>query len=161
MTDLIAADVGVRQLQARYIDAVWRRDYASFGACFTQDAEWRIAGRVLRGRPACVAFLQEFMPLFDRVRMTMQSPILDVGDGWATGRTDVFEHNILKDRTRHITIGAYYDRFVEEGGGWRFAAHHYQLYYIGPPDMSGDFHEVADFGPPPALPGSDAPTVRL
>ena len=161
MTDLPAADAGIRQLQSRYIEAVWRRDYAAFGDCFCTDAEWRIAGRVLRGRQACVDFLAEFMPLFDRVRMTMQTPILDVGERSATGRTDVFEHNILKDRTRHITIGVYYDRFVEAGDRWRFAAHFYQLYYIGPPDMSGDFHEVADFGPPPAMPGVEATTVQL
>jgi hypothetical protein len=161
MTNLIAADAGVRQLQSRYMDAVWRRDYQAFGDCFTRDAEWHIAGRVIQGQPACVAFLQEFMPLFDRVRMTMGTPILEVGDGWATGRTDVLEHNILKDRTRHITIGAYYDRCVEEDGRWRFASHFYQLYYIGPPDMSGDFHEVANFGPPPAMPTASAATVTL
>lgn len=166
MTDLLAAgelaaDLGVRQLQSRYIDAVWRRDWDAFGDCFTADALWRIAGRVVEGRPACVAFLREFMPLFDRVRMTMQSPVLEVGDGWANGRTDVLEHNILADRTRHITIGVYYDRFVEQGDRWRFASHFYQLYYIGPPDMSGDFHDVVDFGPPPAMPGPDEPTIQL
>lgn len=161
MTDLAAADAGIRQLQSRYIDAVWRRDYDAFGDCFTADAEWRIAGRTLRGRQACIDFLAEFMPLFDRVRMTMQTPILSVADGSVTGRTDVFEHNILADRSRHITIGTYYDRFVEDGGRWRFASHFYQLYYIGPPDMSGDFHDVTDFGPPPAMPGAGATTVLL
>lgn len=160
-TNLLAADVGVRQLQARYMDAVWRRDWDAFGDCFTEDAVWRIAGRIVEGRRHCVEFLQEFMPLFHRVRMTMQSPILEVHDGGASGRTDVLEHNILKDMTRHITIGVYYDRFVDGGDRWRFASHFYQLYYLGPPDMSGDFHELEDFGPPPAMPGPDAPTIKL
>ncbi len=45
MTDLAAADNGIRQLHARYADAVWRKDYPSFGDCFTEDCEWRIAGQ--------------------------------------------------------------------------------------------------------------------
>ena len=161
MTDLIAADFGIRQLQSRYMDAVWRRDYAAFGDCFAEDGEWRIAGRVLRGPTACVAFLEELMPMFDRVRMTMQSPILGLVDGHVCGRTDVLEHNILTDRSRRITIGTYFDRFSEADGHWRFADHFYQLYYIGPPDMSGDFHDIVDFGPPPAMPRANEPTVQL
>lgn len=161
MTDLVSADAGIRQLQSRYIDALWRWDWEAFGDCFTEDAEWRIAGRVNQGRAACVAFLQEFRSLFERVKMTMQSPILDVGDGWANARTEVLEHNILKSRELRITIGSYHDHCVEQGGRWRFAWHFYQLYYLGPPDMSGDFYEIADFGPPPAMPERDELTVRL
>ena len=161
MTDLASADAGIRQLQSRYIDAVWRRDYAAFADCFAKDGEWLIAGHVYRGPDECVACLKSFMPRFDRVKMTMGSPILNVGDGVATGRTEVLEHNILADRTRHITIGTYFDRFVEQGDRWRFAWHFYQLYYLGPPDMSGDFYEIADYGPPPAMPDADAPTVML
>jgi hypothetical protein len=161
MTDLVSAEVGIRQLQSRYIDSVWRKDYAAFADCFTEDAQWLIAGQVLRGPDECVACLKSFMPRFDRVKMTMGSPILEVGDGIASGRTEVIEHNILVNHTRNITIGTYYDRFVEQGDRWRFAWHFYQLYYLGPPDMSGDFYEIADFGPPPAMPGADEPTVRL
>src|SRR5688500_9786869 len=39
---LLAAE-GIRQLHARYIDAVLRVDYDAFRACWTEDAEWRIS----------------------------------------------------------------------------------------------------------------------
>ena len=51
MTDQIAVETAIRQFHALYADAVWPRDYDAFGDCFTEDAEWRIAGMVLRGRP--------------------------------------------------------------------------------------------------------------
>ena len=44
MNDLIAADVGIRQLHARFADAVWRQDDAEFSGCFASDGLWKIAG---------------------------------------------------------------------------------------------------------------------
>ena len=44
MTDLIAADVGIRQLHARFADAVWRQDDVEFSGCFASDGLWKIAG---------------------------------------------------------------------------------------------------------------------
>ena len=57
MTDFAATEAAIRQLHARYVDAVWRKDYVAFGDCFTTDAEWRIAGMVLHGRAEIVATL--------------------------------------------------------------------------------------------------------
>ena len=44
MTDLVVADCAIRQLHARYIDAVWRKDIDAFVDCFAEDAEWKIGG---------------------------------------------------------------------------------------------------------------------
>src|ERR1700756_1908090 len=96
MTDFVAAGGGIRQLHARYIDAVFRKDYPAFGDCFTEDAEWRIAGMVLRGRPEITGLLERLMDTFHRVLMTFRTPILEVGDGVATGRTYVTEQNAFK-----------------------------------------------------------------
>ena len=161
MSDFYMAEIGIRQLQARYADAVWRKDYRAFGECFTENAEWRIAGHVLQGRKKCVDLLAMFMDKFDRVRMTLQTPIIHMDSENVTGRTDVIEHNILKDGQRNITIGNYYDRFVHEDGLWRFGWHYYQLYYLGAPDMSGKFYEIKDFGPPGTMPPINEPTMPL
>jgi hypothetical protein len=153
MIDMLKVESGVRQLQARYVDAVWRKDYAAFGDCFTEDAEWHIAGKVHRGRAACVAFLESVMPLFNRVLMTMQAPLLEVRDGAVSGRTYVTEINAVKNQPAAFSIAIYYDRFVPQGDRWRFSWHHYQLYYLGPADMTGRFYPATDYGPPPAMPG--------
>ena len=159
MTDFVTAEAAIRQLQARYMDSVWRKDFAAFGDCFTEDAEWRIAGKVFRGRTECVAFLEEIMPRFTRVFMSMQTPILQVGNGCAIGRTYITERNSLKDRSSVFNIGIYYDRFVQQGDQWRFAWHHFQLYYLGPADLSGRFYDLVDYGPPFGMPGPDDPAI--
>jgi ketosteroid isomerase-like protein len=159
MSELVLAESGIRQLQTRYADAVWRKDFTAFGDCFAENAEWRIAGLVLRGRAECVKFLEDCMPQFDRILMTMQTPLLQIGDGFAIGRTYVTELNARKDRRPAFSIGTYYDRFVKQGDRWRYAWHHYQLHYLGPQDLSGRFFETKDYGPPFGMPGPDDPAT--
>ena len=48
MTDLAqfdraATECAIRQLHARYADALWRKDPNSFAALFAADAEWKVA----------------------------------------------------------------------------------------------------------------------
>jgi hypothetical protein len=161
MVDFVDAEAGVRQLQARYIDSVWRKDYDAFGDCFTEDTEWRIAGTVLHGRQACVDILKGFMDNFDRVLMSMQTPLLQVTGDQVIGRTYVTEMNIFKDRRPGFTIGIYYDRFAEQNGRWRFAWHHFQMYYIGKQDMSGKWFQISDYGPPFGMPKPDENATPL
>jgi ketosteroid isomerase-like protein len=156
MTDLATAEAAIRQLHARYVDAVWRKDYPAFADCFTADAEWRIAGMVLRGRAEIAATLERLMENFTRVLMTFRTPVLEVGQGVATGRTYVTEQNAFRNGRAGNSIGLYYERFVDEGDRWRFSWRLFQLHYLGPADLSGDFFEQPDYGPPPAMPPLDA-----
>lgn len=157
MTDFLTAEAGIRQLHARYGDAVWRKDYAAFADCFTEDAEWRIAGQVHRGRREIVGFLERAMSNFHGVIMTFRTPIIELsGDGAANARTYVTENNGFKDGRPGSTIGTYYERLVERDGVWRRAWALYQLHYMGPADLTGAFFAQPDYGPPPAMPPLDA-----
>lgn len=160
MTNFVAAEAGIRDLHARYVDAVWRKDYAAFGDCFAEDAEWRIAGMVLRGRAEIESTLERLMGNFHRVLMTFRTPILDVGDGVASGRTYVTEQSAFKNGRPGTTIGLYYERFVRQSDRWRMSWRLFQLHYMGPADLTGSFFEQADYGPPPAMPPLDAPTYN-
>ncbi len=160
MTDFLSAESGIRQLHARYTDAVYRKDYVAFGDCFTEDAQWRIAGTVLQGRAHIMAMLEGLMPNYHRVLMMFRTPILEVGDGVASGRTYVTEQNAFKSGRPGTSIGIYYERFIQQDDRWRFTWRLFQLHYLGPPDMSGTFHEQADYGPPPGMPPLDAPTYN-
>jgi hypothetical protein len=156
MTDFVVAEAGIRQLHARYLDAVWRKDYESFGDCFTEDAEWRITGLVLRGRAAIVESLKSRLPSTHRVLMTFRTPLLSVGDGIATGRTYVTEQNAFKNGRPGSSIAIYFERFVEQGDRWRFSWRLFQLHYLGPADLTESFFDNPDYGPPPAMPPLDA-----
>jgi uncharacterized protein (TIGR02246 family) len=159
--DKLLAESGIRELQGRYVDAVWRKDFDAFADCFAADAEWRIAGQVFRGPSECASVLRAFIEDYDRVRMVLQPALVELRPDGAVARTQVIEHNMPKSGGRLLAMGVYYDRVVRQDGLWRFAWHYYQLYYLGPPDMSGRFYELKDFGPPPAMPAIDEPTTPV
>jgi ketosteroid isomerase-like protein len=160
VTDFDTAETGIRQLHARYADAVWRRDHATFGDCFVEDAEWRIAGVILRGRDEIETGFDRFMVGLHRVLMTFRTPILTVESGTAMARTYVTEQTSFDDGRAGLNIGIYYERFVDQGGLWKFSWRLFQLHYSGPPDMTGAFFENPDHGPPPGMPDRDAATTR-
>jgi uncharacterized protein (TIGR02246 family) len=151
----ICAEVGIRQLHARYTDAIWRKDFEAFGELFTDDAEWRFAGMVARGRGEIVENFRRMAGGFSRVLVTLNAPILEVHSGTAIGRTYVTERAVLSDGKPFAPIGIYYERFVDEGGRWRFAWRFFQTYYAGPPDLSGAFFDNPDYGVPPHMPAHD------
>ncbi len=155
MTDFLKAEAGVRQLHARYGDAVWRKDAAAFGNCFAEDGEWRIAGMVLCGRANIADSFAKIMTQLNRVLITFRTPILDVGDGVATARTYTTEDSSYADGRRALTISTYYDRVIDEGDHWRFSWRLFVSHYSGPHDLSGTYYDSKDYGPPPAMPGLD------
>lgn len=148
----------VRDLQARYTDAVWRKDFPAFGACFTQDAEWRIGGLELRGREAITAAFERIMLNFRKVLITFQAPIIDFGGDRPSARTYVGEQVSRVDGNANISIGRYYEYFALEEGRWRFAWRLFQLHYSGPADLSGRYFNWDDYGSPPGMPPLDAPS---
>lgn len=161
MTHFTDAECGIRQLQSRYTDAVWRKDLAAFGDCFAEDAEWRISGMVLKTRAEIVERFAALQSRFKRVLVTLRTPILEVGDRVASGRTYLTEQNVFADGRPWAPIGIYYERFVLEGDDrWRFKWRLFQTHYAGPPDLSGSFFENPDYGAPPAMPPLDEEAIN-
>lgn len=159
MIDLQAAEFAIRQLHARYADALWRKDPQSFGDLFAEHGEWKVAGMHLRGREEIRGTFARFMAHTGRTLMTFRTPIVELVDGVLTSRTYVNENNKFADGQTADTIGIYYERFTREDGRWLFAYRHWNLYYIGPPDLSAQFYDVREYGPPPGFPGPDDPTT--
>lgn len=155
MSDFVVAECMIRQLHAHYVDAVWRKDIEAFGDCFGEDCEWRIAGKVMRGRDEIVRFMSQVFPLFNRILLTMRTPCLEVGDGVASARTYFTENSQMTDGTPLAAIGSYYERFVDQGDRWRFSWRVFRTEYAGSPDFTGPFYENPDYGPPPAMPPMD------
>lgn len=151
----LSADA-VRELHAQYTDAVWRKDFSAFAQCFTEDAEWRIGGLVLQGRAQIERTIEQILGNFRRVLITFESPMLHLDRDGLAGRTYMQEQVARIDGTSSIAIGRYYERFCEVDGRWRFAWRLFERHYSGPVDLSGEFYEWPDYGPPPAMPPRDA-----
>lgn len=159
MTNFPLAESSIRQLHARCVDAVWRKDAASFADCFTEDGEWKLAGMHLRGRAEIKSGFEKFLAPCERIFMSLGTPVLEIGTGTATGRTLVTECAQHADGQVIRTIGLYYERFVEHNDRWRFKWRHWALHYYGPPDFSAPFLDTPEYGPPPGMPAPEEPTV--
>lgn len=159
MNDFTAADSGIRQLYARFSDAVWRHDAEAFLDCFTERGEWKLAGMHFRGREEIGAAFDRLLGACDRVMFLTGFPVLQVDGGTASGRIQVTELTKMKDGSAAMALGVYYDRYAREGDAWRFTWRHFSLHYRGPSDLSADLVPSPDYGPPPGMPEADEPTL--
>ncbi len=160
MTDFLEAESGIRQLHARYADAVWRKDADAFGDCFAEDCEWRIFGQVVRGRAEVLAFIGEVFGRLSRILITLRPPVLEVGDGVASARVYFTEQSVRPNGQPLALIGTDFERLVQQGDRWRFAWRHFQCHYYGPPDFTGSYFDNPDYGAPPGMPPPDAVPVN-
>jgi len=158
MTDPIAADVGIRQLHARFADAVWRQDALEFSACFAADGLWKIAGMNNVGREKIAEACRSMLGRCTHIHIITGLPILEIGKGTAKGRLNMTEFARMQDGSTAMTIGWYHDDYVEEDGLWRFAWRHWSMKYRGPPDLTGHFADTPNYGAFPDGPAPDEAT---
>jgi hypothetical protein len=158
MSEFLQIECGIRQLHARFVDAVWRKDAGAFAHCFASDGEWKIAGMHFRGRAEIETMFGKLLGVCERVMLIPGPPVLDVSGSEVTGRIPITELAKIGDGSSALTLGIYYDRYVEEGGQWCFRWRHWGLHYRGPLDLSAEFLPTPDYGAPPSLPDADEPT---
>ena len=158
--EFLLAESGIRQLYGRYADAVWRQDSEAFAECFTPDAVWKIAGRQVQGRADIAALFEASVAPSERVMFWSAVQAIQLCEGGATGRAQVTELIKRKDGQGLRTLGMYYERFAEQDGAWRLSWHHFDLHYLGAPDLSDAIYDAPDYGPAPAMPGPGDPTTE-
>jgi hypothetical protein len=158
MDNFVIVECGVRQLHARFSDAVWRQDGDDFAACFATEGEWKIAGMHLRGRAEIGEACSKLLGRCARIHLITGLPIIHVEGATAIGRLSMTEFAKMHDGSTAMTIGWYHDRYVEEGGRWRFAHRHWSMKYRGAPDLTGGFVDTPDYGSFPSMPDADEPT---
>jgi hypothetical protein len=149
--DVLTAEAEIRQMHARYANAVWRRDFATIAEIWTEDAEFRIAGLVHQGRDQIMAFMQRAFKDVDWVLMEFGTPIVHLeDDNRALSRVQCREENILMKG-----VGIYWERLVRQDGRWRRRWAMFELHYIERDGQPGRRLEQPDYGPPPAFPPLD------
>lgn len=158
MNDFVVAECGIRQLHARFIDAVWRKDAEAFAACFCKDGEWKIAGMHMRGRTEIAGAIVKLLGACDRVFILPSMPLLEADGAEIAGRVYAGEFAKMPDGSSALALGIYYDRYAEEDGRWRFRKRHWSFQYRGPMDFTAAMAGVPDYGPFPTAPGPEEPT---
>jgi len=158
MDAFIAADCGIRQLHARFVDAAWRQDPQEFGACFTRDGAWKIGGMEIKGREAIADACVKLLGRCSHIQLIPTPAILEVDGDEAQGRHHMVEIARMNDGSTALTIGIYHDRYAFEDGRWRFATRFWSLKYRGPADLSGNWVASPDYGAFPGGPAADEVT---
>lgn len=125
-------------------DAVTRRDFEKFAACWAVDGVWNIGlnRELLEGRDTIVENIRTIMDGIDAMVQTIEN-----GDAWyADGDTDVaharfYFTELVRRPTGESTLLRFFyaDRLVRNGDGWLFSERVLNPIYVGPYDLSGPF----------------------
>lgn len=124
--------LAIGQLNARYCDAVMRRDSSAWRSLWHRDGRWYFLGEWLEGRDAVVARWEAAMAGFPVVYHRINSETIDVSGDEATGRVYLEEEVVTADGDALRFIGVYNDRYTREGGGWLYLSRRFDLVYQGP-----------------------------
>lgn len=147
--DRLQAESDIRQLQARYTDAVYRRDWQAVRACWADDGVWHAFGQRTAGREEIIGWLVSLTSMFPLIWQTAHGVILEIDGDEAVARLYIDEISCdLKD-VRRFAMGLYHDRYRRTDGQWIFAERHWDLLYLGPADLSARLWDMPAFGPPP------------
>jgi ketosteroid isomerase-like protein len=133
----VADELEIRNLVARYAEAVTRADKDAWAATWADDGEWSLIGQTARGRQDVVALWQKLTAGFTFVVQHTPSGVVELDGDRGSGTWQMTEHGKLTNGTPLLTIGVYSDEYVREKGAWRFASRHFRMVYGGPPDLSG------------------------
>lgn len=138
MSDTTADELAIRNLVARYADAVGRRDEKAWAETWTEDGEWHVLGQPAQGRDKVVALWNQLMGGLPFVVQLPSGGIIEIDGDHGRGRWYITEHGRMADGTGMMNIGHYRDDYRRVDGAWYFARRRFDALYMGPPDLSAE-----------------------
>jgi uncharacterized protein (TIGR02246 family) len=139
MSDESADIQAIRNLVARYSDAVNRRDAEAWGDCWAeQGSTWKIMGMAPENREGIVGLWTQLMSGFPFVVQMPSECLVEVSGDVGTVRAYLTETGKGPDGQGMLTLGVYHDRVQRDPDGWRFSERAFNAMYSGPMDMSGE-----------------------
>src|SRR5919201_5696215 len=116
-------ELAIRNLLARYADAVCRRDASAWIATWAVDCFWDLGGgRVTRGRDETLALWRKSIGKYRWVAQLPASGVVERVDGEVCGRWYVLELNHLADGSGVMHLGHYLYTYVRTDEGWQFGS---------------------------------------
>jgi len=138
----VADELEIRELVARYADAVCRRETDAWGSTWATDGVWAIVGQTPTGREAVVALWEQLMGGMSQVVQIPNEGMLQFDGDRARGRWYITEYGQLATGAAMLTVGLYHDEYVQEDGAWRFGKRAFHSFYSGSPTLADDFHPL-------------------
>jgi hypothetical protein len=139
--DHVEVDRAVRNLTARYCDAVARNDGELFASLWTDDADWVAAGHTTSGRERIARVFGKLRGGYVLCTQELMSGYVESLDGGeragADARWQIRELQWKAEEPVSCVLGIYSDRVVFDGAAWRFARRQFDILYRGPVDLTG------------------------
>lgn len=132
-------ELALRNLMARYIDAVNRYDEAAWAATWAQDSVWNLLGNPVEGRDNILALWRQMMQTFEFAIMMPSSSLFEINGDTASGHWYLHEYTRDLEGTATTVLSRYLDTYVKQDGEWLYQSREYNFIYNGPPDLSGAF----------------------
>jgi hypothetical protein len=147
----VEVDRAVRDLTARYCDAVARNDGELFASLWTADAEWIAAGHTTAGRDRIARVFAKLRGNYVLCTQELMSgyvepdPAAAGSSRGAEARWQIRELQWSQGAPVSCVLGIYRDHVVEEDGAWRFARRRFDILYRGPVDLTGALTPITGF----------------
>ena len=135
----IEDESALRDLMARYIDAVNRNDAAAWASTWAADAVWNLLGAPVTGRDNILGLWQQMMSSFEFAIMMPSSCLFDITGDTASGHWYLQEYTRDLEGNGSSVLSRYVDTYVKQGGQWLYQSREYGFIYHGAPDLSGSY----------------------
>lgn len=138
-------EMAIRDLGARYADAVTRGDYGAFRSCWAEDAEWVIGGTENQPYERRAHGVDEIVELYRSlweekqffIQFVVQGPIKVHGDE-ASARCLSHESARGPGDAGYRTDGVWFDELHRAGDEWVFIRRTYQYVWLDTSPFTGD-----------------------
>ena len=132
-------ELALRNLMARYIDAVNRYDEPAWAATWAENSVWNLLGNPVEGRDNILALWRQMMQTFEFAIMMPSSSLFEIDGDTARGHWYLHEYTRDLEGTATTVLSRYLDTYVKQDGEWLYQSREYNFIYNGPPDLSGAF----------------------
>lgn len=136
--------LALKDLMARYVDAVNHYDADSWIATWAEDGVWTLMGMPVSGRDNILAFWHEMMKAFGAVIMLPNSGTFEIDGDSATGHYYLHEYTQDKEGNGSVVLSRYQDSYCKRDGRWFYQTREHTMMYNGPTDLSGSFTPLGD-----------------
>ena len=134
-----ADELALRNLMARYVDAVNRYDADAWIATWAEDGVWHLLEQPVRGRADILTLWRQMMASFEFALMLPSSCLFEVEGDVASGHWYLHEYIRDRDGVGSTILSRYEDAYVRQDGQWLFQSRRYQFLYRGAADLSGSY----------------------